>query len=147
MPQASVWGSSRFSGVENFYVGPLELADTRTVRERYDSGFALPPAMSLYAPGKPTPVAKSFVETTREQWANWVVSADLIIIIGARPTLVDTHIWDPILKSDSPIWFIAGNDDSAYSDLAGAVGERLSTLATRFEPGLQEIKRRLPIGS
>jgi hypothetical protein len=71
----------------------------------------------------------------------------LITTIGARPTLADTHIWDPILKSDSPIWFIAGNNDSAYFDLADAVGDRLSTLATRFEPGLREIKRRLAIGS
>jgi hypothetical protein len=144
LPQASVWNLTIIA--KDIYEGPLDPVDTPTVRQRYDSGFALPPAMSLYAPGKPTPVAESFVEETRKQWANWVASADLIITIGARPTLVDAHIWQPILNSDSPIWFIAGNNDSAYFELDGAVGERLSTLATRFEPGLQEIKRRLPIG-
>ena len=149
LPQVSIKNST-FIGVENFYglyEGPVAAVHPSKVREEYDSGSSLPPAISLYAPGKPTPVAQSFVETTREFWANWVDSADLIITIGTRPTLADTHIWDPILKSDSPIWYVGGNEDPDYRNLASAVGERLSTLATRFKPGLQEIKRRLPIGS
>ena len=70
-------------------VEPIKLAE---MLQRHAEGNSLPPAMSLYAPGKPSPVAPTLVATTRDQWRAWVGSSDVCIIIGARPNFADSHI-------------------------------------------------------
>jgi len=46
---------------KNFYEGRLRFLSPPEVITLYEQGYPLPPAMSLFAPGKPTPVAPSFV--------------------------------------------------------------------------------------
>lgn len=130
LPQAEVYNLSIIA--QNIYEGGIQPHSPAEIRAKYAAGYALPPAMSLYAPGKPSPVAKSFVDQSRAQWTNWVQASDLIICIGVRPLLADTHIWDPIVASTARIWYIAGTTDQAFMDLAAAVGPRLDVIGTRF---------------
>jgi len=55
---------------DDLYAGEVRVVDTPEVRARYAQGYALPPVMSLFAPGKHTPVARKFVEAARQQWSN-----------------------------------------------------------------------------
>jgi hypothetical protein len=52
------------------------------VRPLYDRvGLSLPPVISLYAPGKTTPVSPDFVATTREAWASCVRDANVAVVM------------------------------------------------------------------
>jgi hypothetical protein len=113
------------------------------VRAQYDRGYALPPAMSLFAPGKPTPVARSLAATMRGQWASWARRADFIGIIGARPLFADTHVWDPIIEADGQIWYIGGKDD--HATLASKAPGRIVHVADTFAKGFSDLTRKLQI--
>jgi hypothetical protein len=127
----------------NIYEGQVRVLDTPDVRALYDAGYALPPAMSLFAPGKPTPVAKTFVSQARTQWAAWVARSDFIAIVGARPVFADNHIWDPIVASRAQLWYIGGATDfEALQDLAGG---RAVHVAERFADGFADLERKLSI--
>jgi len=123
--------------------GPLRPVDLPEVRRRYAAGYSIPPAMSLFAPGKPTPVAPSFVAETRRQWATWIKSASLVIIIGARPLLADNHIWDPLLTGSVEVWYVGGTADDQYRDFKSRMGDRLIHIADRFPQGFGPLVRRL----
>lgn len=125
-----------------YYEGDLRVLSPEEVRREYDRGFSFPPAMSLFAPGKPTPVAREFIGRTRLEWARWVSTSTLIITIGARPNLADTHVWNPIVDSAAPIWYIGGLD-SGFEDLRTRVSGRVDLISQRFDEGVELIKTRL----
>jgi hypothetical protein len=131
---------------KNIYDGPLRGVDLPEVPRLYNTGYALPPAMSLFAPGKPTPVASTWVDETRRQWADWVQGADVVAIIGARPLFEDGHIWDPIINSSAEVWYIGGSSDSNYQIFKSQLGPRLTHLADRFVSGFGPLARRLRTG-
>jgi hypothetical protein len=145
LPQAEVYDIKFIAGerVPGYYEGPLRAVDPAQVRHIYARRYSLPPAMSLFAPGKPTPVAKRSVSETRRHWTDWVESADIVIIIGARPLFADTHIWDPIIASGAEIWYIGGASDESYSELKSRVHHRLIHIADRFIQGFGPLARRL----
>ena len=101
LPTAQIW-NVRLLAPRNIYEGDVQPVSTADVLDRYRHGYALPPAMSLYAPGKATPVATRLIAEVRARWARWVASSGLIVTIGVRPLLADVHVWGPVLKSDAP---------------------------------------------
>jgi hypothetical protein len=131
---------------KGIYDGPLRGVDLPEVRRLYDTGYALPPAMSLFAPGKPTPVAGTWVDETRRQWAEWVQGADVVVVIGARPLFEDAHIWEPIIGSSAEVWYIGGTSDANYQTFQSRLGPRITHLADRFVQGFGPLARRLRTG-
>jgi hypothetical protein len=144
IPNAQVYHLSIVA--KGIYDGPLRAVDLPEVRRLYDSGYALPPAMSLFAPGKPTPVARTWVDQTRRQWAEWAQGADVVVVIGARPLLEDAHIWEPIIDSSAEVWYIGGTSDSNYQTFQSQLGHRITHLADRFVQGFGPLARRLRTG-
>jgi hypothetical protein len=146
LPAASMWnlnivmtrGGDIFEG--GLRIPPLQPSE---VRAQYDRGYALPPAMSLFAPGKPTPVAKSLAAEIRGQWASWARQSDFIGIIGARPLFVDTHVWDPILEAEGQVWYIGGEKD--HEALASKAPGRVVHVADTFKLGFDDLRRKLEI--
>src|SRR5439155_5929304 len=93
--------------VESYYRGPLQWHTPGEARRKLAQGFtSIPPAMSLFAPGKPTVVGVDSMKAAREEWAAWVTGADYIVAIGAAPHLADSHVWQPIIASAASIWYI-----------------------------------------
>ena len=146
LPAVSIWnfnivmtaGGDIFEG--GLRVPPPEPSE---VRAEYDRGFALPPAMSLFAPGKPTPVAKSLAAEIRGQWASWVRQCDFITIVGARPLFADAHAWDPIVESQGQVWYVGGEGD--FSELSAKAAGRAVHVAERFDAALEPLARKLEI--
>jgi hypothetical protein len=99
--------------------------------------------MSLYAPEKPTPVAKSFVEAVRASCSAWLQSSSFVAIVGARPLLADSHVWRPVIEAAGEIWYI-GSEDAAVS-LAGETGSRFKHVGDTFAAGFPVLERRLKI--
>jgi len=127
----------RIVGGGSYVVGArLKFVPLHDVAKATESGF--PPAMSLYAPGKPNLVCPEAVERLRGEWEVAVGAADVVVVIGARPMLEsDPHIWRPIENSRAPIALI-GSD---YDPLKQAVRDRLHVIGDTFAAGLDPLKR------
>jgi len=94
--------------------------------------FSIPPAISLYEPGKHSPTGASTIAWMRAQWAQLVGAVDLVISIGTRPVAHDIHIWGPVYAARCPVWFVGANDRD-YKRLGAHVGSRLCP-RSRFSP-------------
>lgn len=114
-------------------------------KAKYDAGFALPAAMSLYAPGKHTPVAREFVDETRRLWNSWVESCATIIAIGVRPLVSDAHIWDSIIGSKCAVWFVGGQS-AEYRGLDAAIDGRLRYFGETFGGAIEGLVAALRSG-
>jgi hypothetical protein len=145
LPHVGVWNLTIVlpGGLSGYYDGPFEVLAPTEVRRRYERGYALPPAMSLFAPGKHTPVATEFVSQIRQQWAQWVASVDVVVIIGVRPIAEDGHIWDPVIHSGCEVWHIGDTNDPAFRQFSTRARGRVESLGNRFEPSLNELISRL----
>jgi hypothetical protein len=162
LPVLKPHGSCNFlvQGTQNFidvsmagmgagYVGgspSIEVVPPSSLRPLYGRiGISLPPVISLYAPGKPSPVAESFVAATRQLWAGAVREADVVVVIGARPLGADDHIWTPLLMSRADVWYVGGQDGGDYELLERRLQRRLSPLGRRFDESFGRLTARLKI--
>lgn len=122
MRHIMVVGASHYiagSGVRLVSVSPTRVASI------YEGQSNIPPAMSLYAPGKHSPTAPEQIGAQREQWEQWARTADVIVVIGARYAPEDTHVWNGIHQGHGSIWYV-GDDESAAA-CAKRVGEQRFT--------------------
>jgi hypothetical protein len=161
IPVLKPHGSCNFviQGTQNFinvrmagmgqYVGgdpPIEAIPPEHLRPLYDRiGMSLPPVISLYAPGKLSPVAENFVNAIRALWVDALQHADVVVIIGARPLQADAHVWEPVLKSKAEVWYIGGQSGDEYDRFQDHLGRRLSPLGDRFSNGIGRLSARLKI--
>jgi hypothetical protein len=130
--------------MQNLLLAPLQILDPDEIEPTYRSEYSVPPAMSLYAVGKHTPIDGGLVAEMREDWRRWVAEASLIVVIGAQPYFRDDHIWNPIVSSPVDVWYIGGGERNAdFGRFDAALGPRLTHLGTRFDESLKPLLERL----
>jgi hypothetical protein len=129
----------RMENVHTYYEGKLEPRRLDEIDAYYESGPAIPPAMSLYAPGKDTPVAPKWVDRSRSEWRAVALAANAVAVIGVRPIWDDAHIWDPVIGSRADLWYIG--DAESHRDLEDRAGRRVIHLARTFSEGLGPLGR------
>ena len=66
----------------------------------------LAPVMSLYMEGKPLNVSPSVIGQLQHTWADYVGDANALFLIGVKPNIHDTHIWEPLANSKASLYFI-----------------------------------------
>jgi hypothetical protein len=126
------------SGVRLVAVPPAQVASI------YETQSNVPPAMSLYAPGKHSPTAPDLLEALRTRWEQWARAADIVVVIGARYVQEDVHIWGGIDQGRGSIWYVG--DDTSARACADRVGpERFTHLDHYFEPAIRKLAARLRI--
>ena len=81
---------------------PLVAVQAEQVRQIYEGQHNVPPAMSLYAPGKSSPVAPEQILPSCTCWTEWSRSSDAVIIVGALPNLE---------RNDQNLWMALGGGD------------------------------------
>ncbi|RYE01963.1 MAG: hypothetical protein EOP50_01070 [Sphingobacteriales bacterium] len=79
------------------------------VRCKIDKGAA--PAMALYAEGKAVKVSPDFVSRQQDDWEQCVREASDIYIIGVRVHTVDSHIWEPLAKTEGRVTYFGLSGD------------------------------------
>lgn len=137
LPSVHVY-NMRFDA-KSIFNGPVEPADLPMVRKRYHvEGLAVPPAMCVYMPDKPTQTVPRFLTQIRQQWAEWLKEVDVVAIIGVRPNLVEGYVWKPILDCQAEVWYV-GDKGGDYRQLQDSVGDRLKYLAPRFNQAINQI--------
>lgn len=78
-------------------------------------------------------------------WGDWVASAASIIVVGARPMLDDSHVWEPIVASSVPVAYVGGVDDEheQTQTFIERLGTRFEFLGDRFIGAYDAIERRI----
>ncbi|MCI0564090.1 MAG: hypothetical protein MN733_36910, partial [Nitrososphaera sp.] len=125
------------------FEGGLEaFLDSNRVIEHCLIETGLAPAMALYMEGKPNQISPSVIKKLQTLWAESVMSATAVIGVGVRPWPVDKHIWDPLAKTSSPLWFIG--DAKEFDAWANAVrvGPTLY-LGSRFNEAYPKLLERI----
>jgi hypothetical protein len=117
--------------------GPIKAVDLPLVRKQYqEDNLAIPPAMCVYMPGKPTQTAPRFVAQVRQEWARWMEGTDIVTIIGVRPNLAESYVWKPIMDSHAEVWYVGG-EDGEYLQLKNSMGNRFKHVAYTFDTGIK----------
>jgi hypothetical protein len=134
----NVFEDIRFSNVGHYFEGPVAPVPLARI-EQLEHG-SLPPAMSLYAPGKHTPVAHEWVARVRDEWRKAAIGSYAIAVIGVRPIWDDTHIWQPIIESKAHVWYVGGDAD--HQTLVARV-TRSEHLGRTFDEAISPLGQRL----
>lgn len=77
---------------------------------------AFPPVMSYFEANKATTSGLSFIEQQRANYANTILEADKIIIVGVAYRPSDTHIWGPLAKTEARILNCSGELSKEYKE-------------------------------
>ena len=90
------------------------------------------PAMAVFMEGKPVHSHQSQIKQLQSWWADAVLRADIVGIIGVRPNEADAHVWQPFAKTDAELVVIGNRDD--YEEWAGArrAGKSTRVVGNRF---------------
>jgi hypothetical protein len=129
----------RFEKVGAYYEGDVAAIELEQIEQL--PGDAFPPAMSLYAPGKHTPVAATWVDRARQAWRGIAVSANAVAVIGVQPIWDDAHAWDPVIASRADIWYVG--DVDSHRALEDRSGRRVMHLGRTFDEGIGPLGRLL----
>jgi hypothetical protein len=88
------------------------------------------PAMSEYAPGKPTNTGPQTINQIRKLYSDAVLSSRKVIIVGARPDTQDDHLWRPIKGMEGGSAFVCGRpefDRASWTDKSEYLGDHFDT--------------------
>ena len=69
---------------------------------------ALPPAMSLYARGKPAHIAPNWIDEVQRLWTEAVEGAEMVVVVGVLPNAEDTHVWGPLGRLKGELVYVGG---------------------------------------
>lgn len=82
--------------------GGIEAVDAAKVGP-FVAQSAFYPAMAVYMEGKPIHSCPSVIKELQSKWANAVVSAETVGLVGVRPNPQDPHIWEPLANTRARI--------------------------------------------
>lgn len=103
----------------------------------------VPPAISMYAPGKRFVLSSDFVENQQAQWKAEVERASRIFVIGVAVNPRDAHIWNPLARSKAWLSYVGQPaDDKPFEDWRrDAKRKNAAVLAHGFAAAIPEIRR------
>jgi hypothetical protein len=100
---------------------------------------SLAPALALYSPAKQILFCKEFVLAQQRAWLASLASAARVYVVGLRVHQVDQHVWGPLSKGRSPLYYV-GREPEDFVGWARDVGRRYTyVLSDSFEGALPRI--------
>jgi hypothetical protein len=75
----------------------------------FDSPLA--PTMSVIMRGKPVLFSPPEIRRLQSWWANAVLRAKVVTVIGVRPHPIDAHIWQPLAETEAAVCAVGDRDD------------------------------------
>jgi len=101
--------------------------------------LALPPAMSFFMPGKSSIVTEHILIAMQRGFADAVLAADKVIVVGVRPLPADSHIWGPIAQTAANVFLCCGEHEYSGWAAADRIGGPTHFLGDRFALALKPI--------
>jgi hypothetical protein len=81
---------------DNIIKANMRSVDRDNVISFCHSGRSDYPIMCMYMKEKPTQVGGNEIKAIQAKWAEYVRNAEKLLIIGVRPFMDDSHIWEPL---------------------------------------------------
>ncbi len=117
------------SGVS--WEGDLNIVDASQVGP-FVARSAFYPAMAIFMEGKPVNSHQSQIKQLQSMWADAVLHADAVGVIGVRPNEADTHIWQPLADTDAELVVIGNRNEYDEWAKARRPGKRTHIVGDRF---------------
>jgi len=102
---------------------------------------SIAPAIAMYSPSKNVLFCPKFVKYQQQEWLNSLRSTSRIYIIGLRVHLVDDHIWGPLSKGKTPIYYVGFEPDEFLEWARCNNRKHAYVLSETFESALPKIAR------
>lgn len=117
------------------WMGEVRAVDASTV-PRFVRNQAFYPAMAIFMQGKPVKSHPELINQLQTWWAEAVLKADMVGIVGVRPNMEDNHIWDAL--GQTPADLVVIGDCEAYQQWARSSrsGKTTRVVGDRFSPAL-----------
>ncbi len=115
--------------------GKIRIVDASQVAP-FVAKSAFYPAMAVFMEGKPVHSHQSRIKELQSSWADAVLRADAVGIIGVRPNEADTHIWQPLAKTDAELVVIGNRKEYQAWAKARRTGKSTSVVGNKFAPDL-----------
>lgn len=130
--------SFAFSGVN--FNGPLQFVQPDAARKWAAGDNALYSAMCLYTVDKPTQIGASFINQLQSAWADVVLGAKRIVVIGTRPHDQDRHLWEPLAETAADVHYVGAQGDfEAWVERSGRQTTRTHLLAELLSDALPAV--------
>jgi hypothetical protein len=88
------------------------------------------PAISAYVIGKNVPYNPSYVKGMQQAFANFLTTADSIVLVGINLNEEDSHIWDPIAASPARIG-VVNPDFKQYTEWGARRGRNVELICEK----------------
>lgn len=116
--------------------------DSNKVVEECLVKSGLAPVMCLFMEGKPLQVSPSAIKQLQERWSKEVLNAEKIFCIGANPLPEDSHIWNPLSKTQANFFYIG--EEKRFQEWASSNREGpYEYLSSYFHTGFIKLKNKL----
>jgi hypothetical protein len=130
--------SFAFKGVS--FDGPLQFVQPDAARNWAAGDNALYAAMCLYTVDKPTQIGASFINQLQSAWADVVLDAKRIVVIGTRPHDQDRHLWEPLAETAADVHYVGAlGDFEAWVERSGRQAARTHLLSELFSDALPAV--------
>jgi hypothetical protein len=90
--------------------GIKAVSSGREVIEYCSGDTALYPAMAIYARDKPIQMSPSIIRLIQGYWTNAISRAPKVVIIGVKPNLSDSHLWQPLSDTPAEIFCVGAKE-------------------------------------
>lgn len=101
----------RFGSGVSFEAGIRYARSAEEIKTFCRGNNVLPPAMSIFMPGKPVQISPGAIGQIQREWQMQVAKANDIAVIGVFPNSLDRHIWDPLATSAGRLHYVGGQAD------------------------------------
>ena len=69
------------------------------------------PAMCMFTLNKPSQISPGVFAEYQRKWAELVLNAENVVIIGVKPHSPDKHIWEPLSVTKAKLYFVGGESE------------------------------------
>jgi hypothetical protein len=135
--RAVSYGSAAFFNTSIRPVDPSQVAPYCT------GDTSLFPAMAHFAEGKTVQIGQPVIQAIQNAFTEAVIAAKTVAIVGVFPNVLDSHVWDPLGRTNAEVIFI-GNAGAFSEWVTVHRGRRPSHyLGSRFEASIDALSARL----
>lgn len=115
---------------------PIEIVQPNQVQQTVQNRVG--PCMSYYMKNKPTALGNKTIQTIQKKWREIINNSGIIVIIGTNVNREDSHIWEPISKTQADIAFVG--DENSFLNLQSLNSKiDVTHIGTKFENSVLKI--------
>lgn len=134
-----VFDLSQVSGVSAIETGIRAARSSQEIIGFCNRENSIAPALAMYSPSKQVLFCPEAIREFQRDWEHALSKVARIYVIGLRVHLVDEHIWGPLSKSRTPIYYVGREPEDFLEWVKKSNRRNAYNLAESFEGALPKI--------